>query len=49
VPEEDIRRRYRRGLRLFRNIYSSITDDCYHWFSDDEGVRLVEYAKRSAP
>lgn len=49
VPEEDIRRRYRRGLRLFRNIYSSIPDDCYHWFSDDEGVRLVEHAKRSAP
>ena len=42
VPEEDIRRRYHRGLHLFGNAFKSLPDRWYHWFSDEGGLRLVD-------
>ena len=42
VPDADVRRRFSRGLELFRNAYSREVEHCFHWFSDDEGLRIVE-------
>ena len=42
VPEADVRRRFHRGLDLFVRVYKPIVDECYHWFSDDGGLRLGE-------
>ncbi|MEO6595270.1 MAG: AAA family ATPase [Planctomycetota bacterium] len=41
VPEGDIRRRFERGLVLFSAVYKPFVDRWYHWFSDDQGLRLV--------
>jgi predicted ABC-type ATPase len=41
VPEADIRRRFERGLLLFRDVYKPLVDEWYHWFSDERGLRLV--------
>lgn len=41
VSEEDIRRRFSRGLRLFETTYKPAVDQWYHWSSDDEGLRFV--------
>jgi len=46
VPESDVRRRYHRGLTLFEQVYRPLVDEWYHWFSDDEGGRLGQQAKR---
>lgn len=46
VPEPDIRRRYRRGLMLFEQVYKPLVDEWYHWFSDDGGLRLGQYEER---
>jgi predicted ABC-type ATPase len=46
VPEDDIRRRFHRGLTLFHRSYKSLVDRWYHWFSDDGGLRLVDHHKR---
>ncbi len=46
VPEPDIRRRYHRGLSLFEQVYKPLVDEWYHWFSDDEGLRLGQHAER---
>jgi predicted ABC-type ATPase len=46
VPEPDIRRRYHRGLALFEQVYKPLVDEWYHWFSDDEGLRLGQHAER---
>lgn len=43
VPDEDVKRRFHRGLRLFHQVYKPLADEWYHWFSDDGGLRLVEY------
>jgi len=43
IPEEDVRRRFLRGLRLFSTGYKPLVDEWYHWFSDDGGLRLVDY------
>jgi predicted ABC-type ATPase len=40
VPELDIRRRFHRGLTLFRQVYKPLVDEWYHWYSDDGGLRL---------
>jgi len=42
VPEADVRRRFQRGLRLFRTVFKPLPDRWYHWFSDDGGLRLVD-------
>lgn len=42
VPEADIRRRFQRGLHLFRAVFKPLPDRWYHWFSDDGGLRLVD-------
>jgi predicted ABC-type ATPase len=42
VPEADIRRRFERGLLLFRDVYKPLVDEWYHWFSDERGLRLVD-------
>ncbi len=47
VPEMDVRRRYHRGLTLFHEVYKPLVDEWYHWFSDDGGLRLVEYYKKA--
>lgn len=42
IPETDIRRRFRRGLRLFHETYKPLVDGWYHWYTTDGGTRLVE-------
>ena len=42
IPEADIRRRYKRGLRLFAEVYLSLVDVCYHWETSQEGLTLVK-------
>lgn len=46
VPEDDVRRRFRRGLMLFGQAYKGIVDEWYHWKSDDGGLRLVQHNER---
>lgn len=41
ISEADIRRRFDRGKRLFLEIYSKSFDVSYHWFSDEDGLRLL--------
>jgi predicted ABC-type ATPase len=41
IPEEDVRRRFDRGLKLFLEVYKSAFDVSYHWFSDEDGLRLL--------
>lgn len=43
VPESDVRRRFSRGLVFFEQLYKPLADEWYHWYSDDEGLRLVDY------
>ena len=42
IPEADIRRRFRRGLRLFHETYKPLVDGWYHWYTTAGGTRLVE-------
>lgn len=42
VPDRDIHRRFERGIRLFREDYKPAADTWYHWFADEEGLRLVD-------
>jgi predicted ABC-type ATPase len=46
VPESDVRRRYRRGLDLFQQVYKPMVDEWYHWFSDEGGIRLGQLYER---
>jgi len=46
VPEVDVRRRYHRGLALFQQVYKPLVDESYHWFSDNEGLRLGQHAEK---
>ena len=46
VPEHDVRRRYHRGNKMFRDVYKPLVDEWYHWFSDDGGLRLVDHYAR---
>jgi predicted ABC-type ATPase len=46
VPEEDVRRRFLRGIDLFARVYKPIVDEWYHWFSDEGGIRLGEQQER---
>jgi predicted ABC-type ATPase len=41
IPEQDIRRRFERGLALFDAVYKLEVPEWYHWFSDANGLRLV--------
>jgi predicted ABC-type ATPase len=41
IAEDDIRRRFDRGERLFRELYKEAFDVSYHWFSDEDGLRLI--------
>ena len=41
IPEEDIRRRFDRGKRLFLELYNEAFDLSYHWFSDEDGLRFL--------
>ena len=41
IAEEDVRRRFDRGLRLFSEVYQDEFNVSYHWFSDDDGLRLL--------
>src|SRR5690606_39177219 len=40
IPEESVRRRYRRGLELFLQTYRPLFDLWYHWKTDEEGLKL---------
>lgn len=42
VPEDDIRRRFRRGVELFHGVYKPLPDRWFHWRSDERGIRLVD-------
>lgn len=42
VPEVDVRRRFARGLTLFEKTYKPLVDEWYHWFSDEQGLRLID-------
>jgi len=46
VPEADVRRRFQRGLLLFRTVFKPLPDRWYHWFSDDGGLRLVDQGQK---
>jgi len=41
IPEDDVRRRFDRGRRLFLELYRDAFDVSYHWFSDENGLRLL--------
>lgn len=41
IPDEDVRRRFDRGKQLFLAVYNEAFDVSYHWFSDDDGLRLL--------
>jgi predicted ABC-type ATPase len=41
IPEQDIRRRFQRGLKLFDAIYKPEVPEWYQWFSDSTGLNLV--------
>lgn len=41
IPEEDVRRRFDRGLKLFLEVYNKAFDVSYYWFSDEDGLRLL--------
>ena len=40
IQEDDIRRRFTRGLCLFSTLYQSLVSEYFHWFSDQNGLRL---------
>ena len=42
IPEIDVRRRFTRGRKLFLDQYKETFDVWYHWFSNDDGLRLHE-------
>ncbi len=42
VSEVDVKRRFERGLRPFKNVYQPLVEEWYHWFSDDGGLQLVD-------
>ena len=46
VPEQDIRRRFRRGLDLFEHVYGPLVDEWYHWHSDVGGIRLGDHSEK---
>jgi predicted ABC-type ATPase len=41
IPEQDIRRRFERGRRLFDAVYRFEVPEWYQWFSDSNGLSLV--------
>lgn len=41
IPEQDIRRRFQRGLKLLDGVYKAEVPEWYEWFSDSNGLRLV--------
>lgn len=43
VPEADVRRRFHRGMGLVTRPYKPAVDEWCHWYSDDGGLRLVDY------
>lgn len=45
VPEQDIRRRFRRGLELLEAVYKPLPDRWYHWYGTDGGLHLVEHRR----
>jgi predicted ABC-type ATPase len=49
IPEADIRRRFRRGLDMFPHRFKPLVDEWYHWISDTEGLRLVQFDVRTTP
>jgi predicted ABC-type ATPase len=49
IPEQDIRRRFQRGLELFDTVYKPVVPEWYHWFSDSNGLRLVSINGQQQP
>lgn len=46
IPEDSVRRRYLRGLKLFAGTYRPLFDLWYHWKTDEEGLQL--FASKTA-
>lgn len=42
IPEGDIRRRYARGISLFRSTYKALCDNWYHYYMSSEGLRIID-------
>jgi predicted ABC-type ATPase len=49
IPEQDIRRRFQRGLELFDAVYKLEVPEWYHWFSDSNGLRLASTHRHQQP
>lgn len=47
IPDGDVRRRFQRGRHLFFALYQSLVSECFHWMSDDNGLRLVVHRRIS--
>ena len=47
IPEQDVRRRFLRGRRLFFALYQSLVSEYFHWMSDENGLRLIERCRNS--
>jgi predicted ABC-type ATPase len=41
VPEPHVRSRFRRSVVFFEQVFKPLADEWYHYYSDDQGVRLV--------
>lgn len=41
IPEDEVRRRFARGLANFAGHYRGAVDQCYHWRSDDAGIQFI--------
>jgi predicted ABC-type ATPase len=42
IPDKDIRRRYVRGISFFQSTYKALCDNWYHYYMDEEGLRIVD-------
>lgn len=41
IPEQDIRRRFARGRKLFDEVYKAAVHEWHHWYSDAQGLQLL--------
>lgn len=48
IPEADIRRRYARGLALFKRVYRPAVDVWYHYIVDEQGPRRADQSQNTA-
>jgi predicted ABC-type ATPase len=41
VPDEDVRRRFVRGRRNFRQIYKNLADECFLYYNTEDNFQLI--------